>query len=152
MDTDICLTVGAHLFNLRVAALVVRDGRVLTCRFADERHSFLPGGRVGAGEPTRDALRRELAEELGVQCEVGRPVFLVEGFFTLDGRAFHEIALYYVAEVPEQVPSSFEDGGRTISFEWVPLAELHARNLQPALLRERLADLPSELTHLVNVE
>lgn len=149
---DICVAMREHLFNLRAAAIVIREGRVLTCRCEGEAYCFLPGGRVRAGEATREALRRELGEELGVACDVGRPVFLLESFFTLDGQAFHEVGLYYAAEVPEQRPSSVVDGGRTIDFEWVALADVHARNLQPALLRDRLADLPSELTHLVNVE
>ncbi|MDP9239040.1 MAG: NUDIX domain-containing protein [Actinomycetota bacterium] len=54
-----------------VAALLRRNGRVLLCHRAPGRAWYpdtwdLPGGHVEAGELPREALRRELAEELGV--------------------------------------------------------------------------------------
>ncbi len=54
-----------------VAALVVRDGRVLLCHRSPERRWYpdvwdLAGGHVGAGESPARALVRELREELGV--------------------------------------------------------------------------------------
>jgi 8-oxo-dGTP diphosphatase len=54
-----------------VGALLVRDGKVLLGRRADDR-AWLPGawdvfgGHVEPGEDGIDALRRELAEELGI--------------------------------------------------------------------------------------
>lgn len=61
-----------------VAALVERRGRwLLAKRPADKRHGGrweLPGGKVRAGESLAEAVRRELAEELGVAVtSVGAP-------------------------------------------------------------------------------
>lgn len=59
--------------QLVVAAVLVRDGRVLLCRRPlAKRHGGLwelPGGKVHAGESDEAALRRELAEELGLELE-----------------------------------------------------------------------------------
>jgi len=60
-----------------VAGLLVDDaGRVLvTQRRADQAMPLqweLPGGKVEPGEAPTAALARELAEELGVEVEVGR--------------------------------------------------------------------------------
>jgi 8-oxo-dGTP diphosphatase len=59
-----------------VAAAVLRDGArvLLTQRKADSEHAGLwefPGGKVEDGEDPRAALVRELAEELGVDADVG---------------------------------------------------------------------------------
>lgn len=58
-----------------VAAIVERDGLLLICqRRSDRSHAGqweFPGGKVEPGEAERDALRRELREELGIEADVG---------------------------------------------------------------------------------
>lgn len=52
------------------AALICRDGRLLAARrAAGEQEGLweLPGGKVRVGERADEALRREVAEELGVE-------------------------------------------------------------------------------------
>ena len=57
------------------AAVVVREGRVLLTQRKTGTHLAgaweFPGGKVEAGEDPREALRRELREEIGVQGRVG---------------------------------------------------------------------------------
>jgi len=57
------------------AALIIEQGRILvTQRKEESSHGLLwefPGGKVKEGEDPREALRRELREELDVEAEVG---------------------------------------------------------------------------------
>jgi 8-oxo-dGTP diphosphatase len=61
-----------------VAALIWRDGTVLICQRT--RHQTMPlkwefpGGKIEDGEQPRDALRRELDEELGITAMIGDEV------------------------------------------------------------------------------
>ncbi len=58
-----------------VAALIKREGKLLICqRRHDDRHGLkweFPGGKVEAGETPRQALKRELTEELGIHAQIG---------------------------------------------------------------------------------
>lgn len=59
-----------ELIHVAVGVLV-RDGRVLVAQRAEHLHQGglweFPGGKLEPGESVQNALRRELAEELGVQ-------------------------------------------------------------------------------------
>ena len=61
-----------------VAGLIVKDGKLLVCQRT--RHQTMPlkwefpGGKIEEGEQPRDALRRELEEELGILATVGDEV------------------------------------------------------------------------------
>ena len=65
--------------QLHVAAGILRDrsGRVLIAERKNEGPFNglweFPGGKIAAGEDPADALRRELAEELGIDIEEFRP-------------------------------------------------------------------------------
>ena len=58
-----------------VAALIVEGDKLLVCQRT--RHQTMPlkwefpGGKIEEGEQPRDALRRELEEELGINAMIG---------------------------------------------------------------------------------
>ena len=58
-----------------VAAVIEKNGQVLIGqRRPKDRHPLkweFPGGKVESGESPREALRRELNEELGIQAVIG---------------------------------------------------------------------------------
>ena len=58
-----------------VAAVIVRDGKVLACRRAPHKSLAglweFPGGKVEPGESDEIALAREIREELGIDVTVG---------------------------------------------------------------------------------
>jgi 8-oxo-dGTP diphosphatase len=96
-----------------VAGVIQRDGRVLVCRRTElQSHPLqweFPGGKVEPGETPRDALERELEEELGIAgaqgSEIARYEFEYPGkprvnliFFSVESfegepgnRIFHEM-------------------------------------------------------------
>jgi 8-oxo-dGTP diphosphatase len=83
-----------------VAALIVKDGKVLVCQRT--RHQTMPlkwefpGGKIEEGEQPRDALRRELDEELGITATIGDEVARIRHEYPNGGTV--ELRFYVVRE------------------------------------------------------
>src|SRR5205814_5995889 len=65
-----------------VAGIIVQDDTLLVCQRT--RHQTMPlkwefpGGKIEEGEQPRDALRRELEEELGILATIGDEVARIQ--------------------------------------------------------------------------
>lgn len=86
-------------FNYRVVGIVFNKNWVLLHRAEEDDFWTPPGGRVELLEPSKDALKREMHEELGVEVCVERLIWIVETFFKDGGTLFHELGLYYLVEL-----------------------------------------------------
>lgn len=80
-----------RIFQMRVAGIAFRDGHVLVHRATHEKFWSFPGGRAEMGEQSQDTLAREMVEELGVEAQVGRLLWVVENFFHYEGKDWHEL-------------------------------------------------------------
>ena len=91
--------------KLVVAALIVKDGKVLICQRT--RHQTMPlkwefpGGKVEPNEQPVDALRRELEEELGIQAQIGPQAAVVRHKYK-DGTAV-ELRFYLVTKFEGEI-------------------------------------------------
>ncbi len=70
--------VGRRIMKQVVAALILQNDEILVCQRT--RHQTMPlkwefpGGKIEEGEQPRDALRRELNEELGIDATIDEEV------------------------------------------------------------------------------
>ena len=105
-----------------VVAGVIRreDGRLLiTQRLADDTlggYWEFPGGKVDPGEELKAALHRELAEELGIETEIGAEIHrIVHAYPDRDVRLY-----FFDARILSGEPQKLE----VADLRWVTLAEL----------------------------
>jgi 8-oxo-dGTP diphosphatase len=107
--------------KLVVAALVVRGTQVLACQRT--RHQTMPlkwefpGGKIEPGEQPRDALRRELEEELGITARIGDEAMRLKHTYKNGGAV--ELRFFLVREYEGEVENRiFAD------VRWVERTEL----------------------------
>ncbi len=87
---------------LVVAAIIKKDGKYLLaqrkddCKSAPGKWEF-PGGKVEFGEDPKDALKREIREELGIDIENLR-VFDVTSSVNPKSRYPHIVMISYLAD------------------------------------------------------
>lgn len=142
---DFRTSVGQTTFGVRVSALIIRDGCLLTARSGT--HSLLIGGAIQVGEATENAIRREVMEELGVTCTVGALAFVVENQFTEPPFLYHTIELHYFVDITGDVPERILDDEDFV-VEWLPVDQLGAYDVRPHFLVEELPRWNGIIKHI----
>ncbi len=143
-------------FNYRTAGIAIDRNRVLLQEVEGNGFWFLPGGRGEFLEPSRDTLKREMQEELGIEVQIGRLVWVVESFFYLNSKSYHEIGLYFLMELPgtsqltEKTVFYGEDDGLRLTHKWFRLDELKNITLHPSFLKTALQKIPDSTEHIVH--
>ena len=88
-----------------VAAVILQDGKILVCQRT--RHQTMPmkwefpGGKIEEGEQPRDALRRELDEELGIDATIGDEIARIRHEYR--GGSSVELRFYLVQEYRREI-------------------------------------------------
>lgn len=152
-------------FNIRVYGILINEHNEILVSdeyIRDGYYTKFPGGGLEFGEGTRDCLKRELKEELGIETEIGEHLYTTD-FFQLS--AFHPghqiISIYYFARPLEEIkiplkkiPFDFDEDqlaiykktGETESFRLIPLHEISADSVTlpidkkvTALIKEKLS-------------
>ena len=125
---DMCVPCEDGLLNIRVGAIILRDGKLLMVgNDVTPDYLYTVGGRIKFGETAGQAVVREVFEETGVQMEIDRLGFVHENYFYGDmasnlGRLIYEISFYFYMKVPEDfspVCESTTEGGIKESLHWI---------------------------------
>jgi nucleoside triphosphatase len=107
-------------YPVPVVRAIIPDagGRVLFLRRAAGTHGgsgwCLPGGKIDYGNLVEDALRRELAEETGLQVQQSRFLFFQDSL-PLEPEGMHCINFYYECLCPGEPRLNDE----STEFAWV---------------------------------
>ena len=151
---DITFKTEEGRFNYRVCALIIHNGKILAMQDERSPYYYLPGGRVNLHESADDAVLREVREELEIDAEIVRPLWLNQGFFQEDvsGERFHELCVYYLMDISKTDLLSrgntftLREGKHVHRYEWIAFERLQEEYFYPKFLKKKIFELPSEFT------
>jgi 8-oxo-dGTP diphosphatase len=134
--------------NLIVRSLILHDGHILLSTATAENKDFsqgfyfLPGGHVDHNESARDALKREIKEEMGYDIESDSLAAVLECSWDRKGSTYHELNLVYVVDIQnlnlKKPPNALDHAFQR--FVWVPVKNLHNISILPETLTDVIYD------------
>ena len=127
MNKDMCAVCGDGILNIRVGAIIMKDGKFLMAGNEGADYLYSVGGRLKFGETAEEAVIREVFEETGVKMEIDRLGFIHENYFIGDspaklGKLIYEISFYFYMKVPndfDPVCDSFTEDHSKEFLKWV---------------------------------
>lgn len=140
-------------FNFRVAGIIVDNDNYLIQHTGDDPYYALIGGRVEFNDDTANSLIREIEEEVDIKVSLDdlKLIDVVENFFYLKGRNFHELLFIYRVDVSkynlDKVSINTLDKDHSVN-TWYSYEEMLNLNIQPSLIKDILKS--NELTHTIN--
>ena len=158
---DISVIVGEHLLNYRVSAIIKKENKVLVHHSIGSEHFTLPGGRVKEGESSIEALQREIKEEMDFETEYVRPVSLIENFFIMKGKEYHELLMTHELKFKNEEiyakekyePVEPEKQGK-LEFLWIDIKDIDNINFVPEamknVIKENIILQQQSLMHQAN--
>jgi ADP-ribose pyrophosphatase YjhB (NUDIX family) len=114
------------------AAVVIKDNKILLGIRAKEPNKgkwVLPGGKIKLFETIKEAVSRELLEETGLQCEIGKQIGVYE---IIDNPNEHRIIIYNWAY---SVRGNLKPSSDISELKFFSKEELHSLELTPIVKR-----------------
>ena len=159
MAKDMCVPCENGLINLRVGAIIIKDGKLLMVgNKIRPEYLYSVGGRIKFGETAEEAVIREAYEETGVKMEVDRLGFVHENYFYGDaassmGKLIYEISFFFYMKVPEDFSptcNSFTEDEHEEFLQWIDLDA--PIRYYPEFFRKELIHPESGVKHFVTDE
>ena len=158
MKQDMCVSCDDGILNIRVGAIIMKNGKILMV--GNERSDYLysVGGRIKFGETAEEAVVREVLEETGVKMEIDRLGFVHENYFYGDaptnlGKLIYEISFFFYMKTPVDftpVSDSFTEDNCEEYLRWVSLDE--DIKIYPTFFKTELKNPVDTVKHIVSDE
>ena len=159
MSIDMTVPCDNGLINIRVGAIILKDGKFLMVgNNIRPEYLYSVGGRIKFGETAEEAVIREVYEETGVRMEVDRLGFINENYFYGDaesnlGKLIYEISFFFYMKVPEDFEpecNSFTEDDHEEFLRWI--APDDPVKFYPEFFRTELLHPVNEVKHFLTDE
>ena len=136
---DISVELENYKLNVRTCAFIRCKGEILVCEHKNKNYYSLPGGRVKVGEDSKEALLRELKEELNYDLGENdlRITRVIENFFVSKGQNVHESLFVYLCDLDESLYNGdFKNlENENITMKWVKEEAFILFDVEPGVIK-----------------
>ena len=139
---DLTISINNEVLNIRAGIILETINGFIFERQIHEKFYFVVGGRVTIGESSENAIKRELKEELGIILENVKLKAIVENFFVMENKKFHEICFYYKEKIDLNVnlPKNFFAFSKD---------KIHSLNILPTFISDLIHSETNEIIHII---
>lgn len=141
---DISIDLNNYILNVRTSAFIRCKGEILVCEHKNKNYYSLPGGRVKVGEDSKEALLRELKEELNYDLGENdlRITRVIENFFVCKGQKVHEYLFVYLCDLDESLYNGdFKNlENENITMNWVKEEAFILFDVEPGVIKGILSN------------
>ena len=157
---DVVLKTGNGRFNYRACAIILSGNKLLAMTDENAPYYYLIGGKVELHETAEAAVLREIKEEMNVDAEIVRPLWVCQNFFTekVNKDRYHELCFYFLVDISKtdilEKGNKFvlKEGTHTLTFEWLNISELNDKYIVPEFIKKEITDLPKTLKLITVME
>ncbi len=136
---DISVELENYKLNVRTCVFIRCKGEILVCEHKNKNYYSLPGGRVKVGEDSKEALLRELKEELNYDLGENdlRITRVIENFFVSKGQNVHEYLFVYLCDLDESLYNGdFKNlENENITMNWVKEEAFILFDVEPGVIK-----------------
>lgn len=140
---------GIRQIRTAARAVVICEGKLLATKMRDHRgiYYILPGGGQLPGETLKETVIRECLEEVGVEVEVQRLLYVREYIgknhtFSERHARFHQLESVFLCSVknPHEACPGKETDNHQIGVAWLALENLQQIRFYPELIKQYFSE------------
>lgn len=153
-----CVICDDGILNIRVGAIIIKDGKFLMVGSDRVNYLYSVGGRVKFRETAEEAIIREVFEETGIKMGINRLGFIQENYFYGNspanlGKLIYEISFYFYMDVPKNfdpISNIFTEDSNNRYLKWVAFDD--EIDMYPRFFKTELKKTTNTVKHFISDE
>jgi len=127
-------------FHILARGIILDNDNILVVRAKNADNTFLPGGHLEFNENLKNALYREIFEEIGINCKIDEYIGCVENQWSENNILNQEINhVFIVNGINKNMEINSKE--KHLDIYWINIKEMEKENLLPYSMRKMVENI-----------